>query len=64
MDQATRQQSAQIAKFGSALVGFITGAVFGAFFMRLLGFWSILLPAIASALLAVYLRQQEQLGRE
>ncbi len=58
MDQATSQQMAQMAKFGSALVGFIAGAVFGAFFMRLLGFWSILLPAIASAFLAVYLRRQ------
>ncbi len=51
----------QIEKFGSALIGFIAGAVFGAFFMRLIGFWSILLPAIASALLALYIRQQEKL---
>jgi uncharacterized membrane protein YoaK (UPF0700 family) len=57
------QQMMQIAKFGSALVGFVSGAVCGAFFMRLIGFWSILLPAIASALLAIYMRQQERSGR-
>ncbi len=60
--EATRHDvRQQIEKFGSALIGFITGAVFGAFFMRLIGFWSILLPAIASALLALYIRQQEKL---
>lgn len=64
MEQAVNQHIGQMAKFGSALMGFIAGAVFGAFFMRLLGFWSILLPAIASAFLAVYLRQQERLGQE
>lgn len=40
-------------KFGSALMGFGLGAIAGAFFMRTIGFWSILLPAIAIAILAL-----------
>jgi uncharacterized membrane protein YoaK (UPF0700 family) len=60
--QATSPEMTQIAKFGSALLGFVAGAAFGAFFMRLIGFWSILLPAIATALLALYVRQQENSG--
>lgn len=42
-----------VKKFGSALIGFVLGAVAGAFFMRIIGFWSILLPTIATAVLAM-----------
>ena len=47
-------------KFGSALVGFVVGAAFGAFFMQTIGFWSIFLPAIATALLALDTRRHER----
>ncbi len=40
-------------KFGVTLIGFILGAAFGAFFMKLINFWAILLPAIAIAFLAI-----------
>lgn len=48
-----------VRKFGSALIGFVFGAVAGAFFMRTIGFWSILLPAIATAILALDTRRHE-----
>jgi uncharacterized membrane protein YoaK (UPF0700 family) len=55
-----REIRQRIGKFGSALVGFMIGAAFGAFFMRLVGFWSILLPAIATAVLALDTRRHER----
>lgn len=48
-----------VRKFGSALLGFVFGAVAGAFFMRTIGFWSILLPTIATAILALDTRRHE-----
>jgi uncharacterized membrane protein YoaK (UPF0700 family) len=48
--QASRQT---VVKFSSALMGFVLGAVFGAFFIQITGFWSILLPTFATASLAV-----------
>ena len=49
-----RQEIQQrITKFGSTLIGFIFGAASGAFMMRVLNFWSILLPTLAIAILAI-----------
>ncbi|HEY9639768.1 MAG TPA: YoaK family protein [Coleofasciculaceae cyanobacterium] len=54
-----REIQQRLVKFGGAVVGFILGAAFGAFFMRIIGFWSILLPVLAVALLAFDTQQHE-----
>jgi uncharacterized membrane protein YoaK (UPF0700 family) len=54
-----RELRQRAEKFGSALMGFVMGAAFGAFFMRAIGFWSILLPTGAIALLALDTRRHE-----
>lgn len=43
----------RLSKFGNALMGFVVGAAFGAFFTSKLGFESILLPAGVVMLLAL-----------
>lgn len=45
-------------KFGSALLGFVVGAVAGALAMHWLGFWAIAFPTVATALLAIVLHQR------
>ncbi len=50
---------ARIKKFGISLLGFLLGAVMGAVFMKWVGFWSMALPAIAIAFLAIHARQAE-----
>ena len=49
----------RINKFSGALIGFIVGAAFGAFFTSRIGFWSILLPTIAVVFLALNARHHE-----
>ncbi|UBF28754.1 DUF1275 domain-containing protein [Kovacikia minuta CCNUW1] len=57
---AQRQELQQrIGRMGSAVIGFVIGAACGAFFMREWGFWAILVPAIAIALLAMDTQRQE-----
>jgi uncharacterized membrane protein YoaK (UPF0700 family) len=60
-DSTPQQQTIQqrTEKFGSALAGFVLGAACGAFLMQTLGFWSIIFPALAIALLALDTRQRE-----
>jgi uncharacterized membrane protein YoaK (UPF0700 family) len=55
-EQEIRQHA---TKFGSALLGFVLGAACGAFFMPLIGFQAIGLPALAIALLALDIRRKE-----
>lgn len=56
-EQEIRQTA---TKFASTLGGFVLGAAFGAFFMQTIGFWSILLPAIATASLALDTHRHER----
>lgn len=60
-EQEIRQRA---GKFSTALIGFVIGAAFGAFFMRWIGFWSIILPAIATTLLALDTRQHERISMQ
>lgn len=57
-EQEIRQSA---AKFANALIGFMLGAVCGAFLMRMIGFWSIILPAIATTMLALDTRRHERM---
>lgn len=53
---AERQEArARLQRFGGTLLGFIAGAACGAYFMRAIGFWALLLPALAALLLALWM---------
>ncbi len=57
-----RQEIKQrIAKFGDALIGFMVGATLGALLTRQVGLWSILLPMIVTALLAICTAQSREI---
>lgn len=58
-----REIRSRASKFGNALFGFVLGAALGAVMMRWCGFWSILLPAGAIALLAIDARRCEARAR-
>ncbi len=59
-DPTKKQELRQRAlKFGITLLSFICGAALGAFLMRIINFWSIFLPAIAIAILAINTQGQE-----
>lgn len=42
-----QEQTQRLYKFGSAILGFFIGAILGVTLMKGLGFWSMVLPAIA-----------------
>ncbi|MGH7998704.1 MAG: DUF1275 family protein, partial [Brasilonema sp.] len=54
-----RELQTRIGKFGRALIGFLVGAVAGALAMRIIRFWSIALPTLAIALLAINFQQRK-----
>lgn len=57
-----RELQTRIGKFGRALIGFVVGAAAGALAMHMIGFWSIALPTIAIALLAINFQQRQAIS--
>jgi uncharacterized membrane protein YoaK (UPF0700 family) len=58
-DRQMQEVRQRINKFGSALIGFVLGAAFGAYFSKMIGFWSVLLPTGAIVFLALNARYHE-----
>jgi len=58
-DKQIQEVKQRINKFSSALISFVIGAAFGAFFTKMIGFWSVFLPAGAIVFLALNAQYHE-----